>query len=827
MTPGGPLSPASVLQLQHAAGNRAVQSLLASRAPAGTGLPLQLKAGIEALSGVAMDDVVVHRSSPEPARLHAHAFTRGNTIHLGPGQDRHLPHEAWHAVQQKRGEVRPTLQLHGMQVNADSALEQAADRMGARAEALGRAAPGQPPQTPPVQIASPQAEVVQGQWEEVLWPLLQGGVALAAIGLSYLTYRWWPPGRTLADLRAIYQHTGLRPVLTFANIAGWNSPSVIALAAAFGQNANQLPADDWAAVAAALPANAHLDAAALAQVAGWNGAGVRGLAAAFAVNANGRSGAHWAAIAALLPANAHADAAHFAGIPNWQQAQVIHLIGAYNANARGLNAQGWAQLAAAVPGAHWPLVDVLAERAPAGPPHAVVAGTPFTALEIQRADLIYTRTNNLAPVRAWVAGGRRAAVPAMAPLVGPLAGPPGPPPPPALDGILGVGAHTQIRNAIVAAARPYVPNPFVRGHAQTLVNAGMPQANTLAILTALVGGAATAAAFTRGVDVADAMQQRGVAVAQTQAFLVNHTAVAINAANYNLLVNPGAAADALTSRGGVTAAELVAALALLAPLGGPAADALITNRFPAAATAHLTLPRLRARIHNFVNTQGIAIANVGNEFQSVDQTIVNVGAPAAAAGWIRAAFLLIRGATRVGMNGFLNTPAVYNTFANGPATNAAHWLLRFAIYHAGAPGGAFAGRVVQVNAGGALRNVFIDHVIVDHVQRRHSYEHFRLIPAIINRAAQSTLITPPTTDATIANGIQNILGSGAVAAAFPWNPAVAINAGAVQLRIQPDPAVANQYLVRQYFYAVAPGLGDVIPAAILTHIRNRFPTLVY
>jgi hypothetical protein len=80
---------------------------------------------------------------------------------------------------------------------------------------------------------------------------------------------------------------------------------------------------------------------------------------------------------------------------------------------------------------------------------------------------------------------------------------------------------------------------------------------------------------------------------------------------------------------------------------------------------------------------------------------------------------------------------------------------------------------------------------------------------------------------TIANGIQAILGAAAVAAAFPWAAGVAINPGAVQLMIEPDPAVANQYLVRQYYYAVAPGLGDAIPAGILTVIRNRFPTLVY
>jgi len=103
------------------------------RATAGSGLPAPLKAGIEQLSGLAMDDVRVHRNSPEPARLGALAYARGSDIHLGPGQDTHLPHEAWHVVQQKEGRVRATLQAKGVAVNDDPMLEREADRMGAAA----------------------------------------------------------------------------------------------------------------------------------------------------------------------------------------------------------------------------------------------------------------------------------------------------------------------------------------------------------------------------------------------------------------------------------------------------------------------------------------------------------------------------------------------------------------------------------------------------------------------------------------------------------------------------------------------------------------------
>jgi len=100
-----------------------------ARTPERTGLPNRLRAGVEALSGLAMDDVRVHRNSAEPERLGALAYTRGSDIHLGPGQERHLPHEAWHVVQQKQGRVRPTTQFRGAAVNADSALEAEADAM--------------------------------------------------------------------------------------------------------------------------------------------------------------------------------------------------------------------------------------------------------------------------------------------------------------------------------------------------------------------------------------------------------------------------------------------------------------------------------------------------------------------------------------------------------------------------------------------------------------------------------------------------------------------------------------------------------------------------
>jgi hypothetical protein len=121
----------------HALQLRAAQSVkaeAAATASSRSGLPAQLKTGVEQLSGLAMDDVRVHRDSPEPARLGALAYASGRDIHLGPGQERHLPHEAWHVVQQKQGRVRPTLQMKGgVGINDDRGLEQEADVMGAKA----------------------------------------------------------------------------------------------------------------------------------------------------------------------------------------------------------------------------------------------------------------------------------------------------------------------------------------------------------------------------------------------------------------------------------------------------------------------------------------------------------------------------------------------------------------------------------------------------------------------------------------------------------------------------------------------------------------------
>lgn len=99
-----------------------------------TGLPDNLRDGVESLSGLSMGGVNVHFNSDKPSQLHALAYTQGTDIHVAPGQEQHLAHEAWHVVQQMQGRVEPTTLVNGtVPVNDNAGLENEADTMGARA----------------------------------------------------------------------------------------------------------------------------------------------------------------------------------------------------------------------------------------------------------------------------------------------------------------------------------------------------------------------------------------------------------------------------------------------------------------------------------------------------------------------------------------------------------------------------------------------------------------------------------------------------------------------------------------------------------------------
>lgn len=99
-----------------------------------TSMPYPLQAQMEVLSGFDLSGIRVHRNSARPDQLNALAYTQGQDIHLGRGQDAQLPHEAWHVVQQKQGRVRSTMQAGGVEINDNAGLEREADQMASRVE---------------------------------------------------------------------------------------------------------------------------------------------------------------------------------------------------------------------------------------------------------------------------------------------------------------------------------------------------------------------------------------------------------------------------------------------------------------------------------------------------------------------------------------------------------------------------------------------------------------------------------------------------------------------------------------------------------------------
>lgn len=142
-------------------GSRGAEGARSSGAHQTTGLPRPLKSSVETLSGETMSDVRVHYNSPSPARLNALAYTQGSDIHVGPGQEQHLAHEAWHVVQQKQGRVRPNSYFGGHPLNTDGHLEREAHRMGDRALRHG-------PREPALAGRSPGGAPVRGRASSVI-----------------------------------------------------------------------------------------------------------------------------------------------------------------------------------------------------------------------------------------------------------------------------------------------------------------------------------------------------------------------------------------------------------------------------------------------------------------------------------------------------------------------------------------------------------------------------------------------------------------------------------------------------------------------------------
>lgn len=97
-----------------------------------TGIPQTMKEGFEDLSGFSFHDVRVHYNSNKPLIMQALAYTQGNQVYMAPGQQRYLPHELGHVVQQKQGRVYPTNKIQGKAINDTPELEREADNWQSR-----------------------------------------------------------------------------------------------------------------------------------------------------------------------------------------------------------------------------------------------------------------------------------------------------------------------------------------------------------------------------------------------------------------------------------------------------------------------------------------------------------------------------------------------------------------------------------------------------------------------------------------------------------------------------------------------------------------------
>lgn len=122
------------MQLQDLANQHSTQSPPETTKENKTGLPDDVKEGVENQSGYSMDDVDVYYDSDEPEKIGALAYAKGTDIHVKSGEEEHVPHEAWHVAQQKQGRVKPTIQMKGEStMNDDKSLEREADIMGDKA----------------------------------------------------------------------------------------------------------------------------------------------------------------------------------------------------------------------------------------------------------------------------------------------------------------------------------------------------------------------------------------------------------------------------------------------------------------------------------------------------------------------------------------------------------------------------------------------------------------------------------------------------------------------------------------------------------------------
>ena len=114
-----------------------------------TGLPDRLKAGVETLSGLAMDDVKVHYNADKPVQLQAYAYVQGKDIQLKrmEGEEIQSIHAAAAAGVQGTGHPLPHFDkiqksfgqhdVSGVQAFSDAKAKNASRDIGAKAYTTG------------------------------------------------------------------------------------------------------------------------------------------------------------------------------------------------------------------------------------------------------------------------------------------------------------------------------------------------------------------------------------------------------------------------------------------------------------------------------------------------------------------------------------------------------------------------------------------------------------------------------------------------------------------------------------------------------------------
>lgn len=94
--------------------------------------------GFAATTGHDVSNVNIETNSSDPGKVGAHAYAQGNTVKVAPGQEKHIPHEIGHVVQQREGMVKANTSVNGMPVNDDPGLEKHADKLGDAAVNAGK-----------------------------------------------------------------------------------------------------------------------------------------------------------------------------------------------------------------------------------------------------------------------------------------------------------------------------------------------------------------------------------------------------------------------------------------------------------------------------------------------------------------------------------------------------------------------------------------------------------------------------------------------------------------------------------------------------------------